>query len=225
KGSAKVTVIIVGLRNISKSPKYLFNGNLQTEVKNINPYLRNNRNLVIKKSNKPISPLLPDINFGNMPADGGKLIFTEEEKNEFIQKEPSSKIWFRELVSSREYINGIKRWCLWLVGISEDEIEKMPTVKSLIEEIEIIRLNSSRPKLASIPHLFAQITQPKKGECIIFPRITSKNRNYLPIGIINSSESIVTDSLYTISSNAPYLFGILSSRMHTIWLQATGGKM
>lgn len=224
KGNAGVTVIIVGLRNTSRSPKYIFNGNLQNEAKNINPYLKDARNLIIKKSTKPISSL-PEINFGNMPADGGKFIFTEEEKSEFIQKEPMSKIWFRELVSSREYINGIKRWCLWLVGISENEIEQMPAVKSLVEEVEVIRLNSSRPQLANIPHLFAQITQPENGECIIFPRITSKNRKYLPIGIINSSESIVTDSLYTVSSNAPYLFGILSSRMHTIWLQATGGKM
>ncbi|WP_353481256.1 DNA methyltransferase [Haliscomenobacter sp.] len=224
KGNAGVTVVIVGLRNFSSQSKYIFRDNIQKEVKNINPYLEDSSSPIITKMSKSISGF-PEINFGNMPADGGKLIFSEKEKNDFVQLEPKSSIWFKELVSSREYINGIKRWCLWLVGVSESEINEMPHVKKLIGNIRELRLKSSRPQLANIPHLFAQITQTADSNCIIVPRITSKRRMYLPIGIINSNEAIVTDSLYTISTNEAYLFGILSSRLHTIWVKATGGKM
>lgn len=224
KGNAGVTVIIVGLRNISSKVKYLFRDKFQKEVKNINPYLEDSSNLIIEKSEKPISNF-PEMNFGNMPAEGGKLIFTNEEKLNLIKKEPKSEIWFKELISSKEYINGITRWCLWLVDITSDQLDQMPEIKRIIEEIKIIRLNSSRPQLADIPHLFAQITQPENSDCIIVPRITSENRSYLPIGIIDSNKSIVTDSLYTVSTNEAYLFGVLSSRMHTIWMKATGGKM
>jgi hypothetical protein len=220
KRKAGVTVVIVGLRNFSNKSKYIFKNNIKKEVKNINPYIEDSSNIIISKMGKSISGF-PEINFGNMPAEGGKLIFSETGKNDFIQIEPKSKKWFKELVSSREYINGIKRWCLWLVGISESEINEMPHVKKLIREIQELRLKSSRPQLANTPHLFAQIN----SNCIIIPRITSKNRAYLPIGIINSNESIVTDSLYTISTNEAYLFGILSSRLHTLWVKATGGKM
>ncbi len=224
KGNAGVTVVIIGLRNISTKTKYLYKDGLQKEVKNISAYLENSTNLIVSKAEKSISGF-PEINFGNMPAEGGKLIFTDKEKQDFVSKEPRSEKWFRELVSSREFINGIKRWCLWLVGISEREINEMTVLRKLIEEIREIRLNSSRPKLANIPHLFAQITQTPNSNCIIVPRITSANRIYLPIGIIDSNESIVTDSLYTISTSEPYLFGILSSRLHLVWVKATGGKM
>lgn len=224
KGKAGVTVVIVGLRNSSSQSKYIFRDNIQKEVKNINPYLEDSSSPIITKMSKSISGF-PEINFGNMPADGGKLIFSEKEKNDFVQIEPKSSKWFKELVSSREYINGIKRWCLWLVGISESELNEMPHVKKIIGDIRELRLKSSRPQLANIPHLFAQITQSPDSNCIIVPRITSERRIYLPIGIINSNEAIVTDSLYTVSTNEAYLFGILSSRLHTIWVKATGGKM
>jgi len=224
KGNAGITVIIVGLRNVSNKPKYLFINTIQKEVKNINPYLEDKSNLIIEKREKPISDF-PEINFGNMPAEGGKLIFTEEEKSNFIKKEPNSEVWFKELISSKEYINGIRRWCLWLVDISENQINEMPEVKKLIDEIKVIRLNSSRPNLAKIPHLFAQITQPMNTDCIILPRITSINREYLPIDIIDSNKLIVTDSLYTIPIQEPYLFAIFSSKMHTVWMKATSGKM
>lgn len=224
KGNAGITVIIVGLRNTSNKPKYLFKDKFKKEVKNINAYLEDKPNLIIEKREKPIS-IFPEINFGNMPAEGGKLIFTGEEKERFINKEPNSKIWFKELISSKEYINGIKRWCLWLVDISESQIKEMPEIEKLIEEIKEIRLNSSRPKLANTPHLFAQITQPMNTECIILPRITSINREYLPIDFIDSNKLIVTDSLYTIPLKEPYLFAVLSSTMHTVWMRATSGKM
>ncbi|MEQ5792242.1 class I SAM-dependent DNA methyltransferase [Muricauda sp. NFXS6] len=224
KGNAGVTVIIVGLRNVSNKPKYIYIDNFKKDVNNINAYLLDSKDIYIKGIGHSISGL-PKINFGNMPADGGKFIFTEEEKNIFLVKEPKSEKWFKELISSREYINGTKRYCLWLEDIQNDEINELTEVKKIIEEVRKIRLNSSRPQLADIPHLFAQITQPSSGECVVIPRISSEKRNYLPNGFIESNKSKVTDSLYTIATEQPYIFGIVSSRLHTVWVKATGGKM
>ena len=224
KDNAVVTVIIVGLRNVSNKAKYVYIDKLKKKVNNINAYLLDSRNIYVKSIGNSISGL-PKINFGNMPADGGKFIFTEEEKNTFLLKEPQSEKWFKELISSREYLNGVKRYCLWLEGIQKDEINELPELKKIVEEVREIRLKSSRPQLAEIPHLFAQITQPALSDCVIIPRITSERRDYLPIGFINSDRSKVTDSLYTIATNNVYIFGVTSSRMHTIWLKTTGGKM
>lgn len=44
KGNAGVTVIILGLRNVSNEPKYLFVDNLRKSAKNINPYLLDTTN-------------------------------------------------------------------------------------------------------------------------------------------------------------------------------------
>ena len=85
--------------------------------------------------------------------------------------------------------------------ISEKEIESLSEVKKVIEDVRKIRLKSSRPQLAEVPHLFAQITQPENKNCIIIPRVSSENRDYLPIDILDGSIFKVTDSFFTIATN------------------------
>src|SRR5690606_8861619 len=223
KGNAGVTVIIVGLRNISNNNKYLFQDSIKRQAKNINPYLLDASNTVITSKTSSISKL-PKINHGNMPADGGKLLFDNKEREDFISKEPKSEKWFKRLVSAKEHLNGRDRWCLWLEDISNEELKTLPKVKEIVDEVEVIRLNSSRPQLAETPHLFAQITQPKDKELIIIPRVSSENRDYLPIDLLDGSMYKVTDSFFMVATNQPYIFGILSSRMHLVWTTSVGGK-
>lgn len=223
KGNAGVTVIIVGLRNNSKEKKFLFQNNIKREVKNINSYLLDASNITITSKTKSISNLAK-INHGNMPADGGKLLFDTKSKNEFLILEPESKKWFKRLISAKEHLNGRERWCLWLEDISNAEFELLPNVKKVVDEVEIIRLNSSRPHLAETPHLFAQITQPKDKDLIIVPRVSSENRDYLPIDLLDGSLYKVTDSFFMIATDEPYIFGIVSSRMHLVWTSNVGGK-
>ncbi len=226
KAVAGVTVIIVGLSsNAELRSAILFNEKYEQLVPELNGYLiPGKQDTFIFSKTEQLSGL-PKINHGNMPADGGKFLFTEEEKNKFIIKEPKSEIWFKEILSAKEYLNGRARWCLWLEGIEEEEITSMPFLKKIIDDVREIRLKSSRPELAEIPHLFAQRTQPEDIECVIIPRVSSERRQYLPVGFINSNEHKVTDSLFTIATKQPYVFGIVSSRLHTTWLKSIGGKM
>ncbi|MGV0938943.1 class I SAM-dependent DNA methyltransferase [Empedobacter sp. ULE_I140] len=223
KGNAGVTVIIVGLRNISNKPKYIFTESIAKQAKNVNAYLLDSSDIYINSLNKSISGF-PPMNFGNMPADGGNLLFTEEEKDEFIVFEPKAKKWIKELISAHEFLNGKKRYCLWLEDISEDELLEMPLVKAKVESIYNLRLVSSRPQLAEIPHLFAQITQPDNSDFILIPRVSSESRKYIPIGLF-SSHYKSNDSTLTVSSPEPWLFGVLHSKMHMVWVDAVGGKL
>ena len=223
KGNAGVSVIIVGLRNNSTKPKYLFKDKFQIEAKNINPYLIDASNITVKKAEKCLSNF-PEMNFGNMPADGGNLLFTEEEKNVFLQKEPNAKKWIQPIISANEFLNGNNRYCLWLEGVDEKVYNKLPLVKERVDKNEIVRLNSSRPQLAEIPHLFAQITQPKNKDFILIPRHSSENRDYIPIGYFDSSYK-ASDSNLIIATDNPWLFAVVTSRMHMTWVRNVGGKL
>lgn len=226
KGNAGVSVIILGLSNVgvSQTPT-LFIGNVKKDVENINAYLIPFKsNIFVHQQNNPISKL-PKINHGNMPADDGRFLFDTVAKNAFVKKEPQAEKWFKKLVSAREYLNGRERWCLWLENITRKELDELKEVKKVVEDVRIIRLNSSRPQLAEVPHLFAQITQPKNENCIIIPRVSSENRDYLPIDLLDGREYKVTDSFFTIATNEPYVFGIVSSRMHMVWSINIGGKL
>lgn len=223
KANAGVTVIIVGLRNTSNKPKWLFTESIAKEVKNINAYLLDANEIFIEPKNKSISGF-PSINFGNMPADGGHLIFNSIQKREFINENPLSAKYFRRLYGSAEFINGLERWCLWFEGEDLERIEENVTFSKITNDVRNTRLKSSRPKLANIPHLFAQITQNTSADFIIIPSVSSERREYIPIGYL-SKENISTNLCMVISNAQPWLFGVLHSKMHMVWVDAVGGKL
>lgn len=178
----------------------------------------------MSNSTKPLSEGIPQMNFGNMAADNGYFFFTKEEKEDFIAKEPFSESFFRRIYGSEEFINGKERWCLWLNGYQVSDFDNYPLIKDRIEKVKAVREKSSRPQLASIPHLFAQITQPEGIDFIILPSVSSEKRKYIPIGFLDPSIK-ATNLCMVIGTNEISLFGILTSEMHMTWVRTVGGRL
>ena len=229
KGIAAVYVVIVGFSINNNSQKKLYSyQKVDSEpvleiVKNINPYLVEGSTIIIESRQKPICNV-PEMNFGNMPAEGGQYLFTEEEKNNFILNEPDSEKHFKEIISAHEFLNGKKRYCLWLEDISPSELKKLPNVYKRVQKVREIRLESSRPFLAETPTLFAQITQPKNKPVLAIPRHSSENRNIIPFGLF-TSEFKIHDSCMCIADALNFHFGILQSSMHMMWIKYTCGRI
>jgi len=76
KRNAGVTVAVIGLRNASAGPKYLFTDDLQIEAKNINGYLADGGDVVLERRKTPLGASRPEMVFGSMPRDGGGLILS-----------------------------------------------------------------------------------------------------------------------------------------------------
>ncbi len=229
RGNAAVYCVIIGFANYDTNNKSIFEyedikGEAQEiKVKNINPYLLEGKDVLIDRQQNPICNI-PEMCFGNMPADGGELLFTTAEMYAFIAKEPNSNIYFRRFVGSQEYINNIERWCLWLQNIEPSELKKMKYVLERVQNVKAIREKSSRPQLANIPHLFAQITQPKGLDYIIIPSVSSERRKFIPIGF--ETANVIASNLCLIVPKATiYHFGILTSTMHMAWVKYVCGRL
>ena len=223
KYNAGVTCVIVGVREIAKGNKVLFEGDKSRVVSNINPYLTEGANIIVSSANHPLSNV-PQMNFGNMPADGGCLLFDDYEKNDFLANEPDAKCFVKSFIGADDFINRKNRWCLWLYHVPESEYIYLPKIKERIDKLRKVREVSSRPQLAAIPHLFAQITQPEGTPFILLPRHSSENREYIPIGYFEKG-NIAGDSCMVIGTNGLWLFGILTSAMHMAWVRAIGGRL
>ena len=223
KGNAGVTVIIVGLRNISKSTKYLFNGNLQTEAKNINPYLVDAPNIVVIGRNTPISKF-PIMTYGNMPLEGGFLRFKDDEKKN-IDKYTGIDKYIKKVIGGEEFLKDINRFCFWIEDEDLADALKFDEIKNRIDKVEEFRLNGGdvARTLVSKSHQFRYRHSPNK-EQIVVPCTSSENRDYIPCGIYDSSY-ISLNSIQTVNDAEPYVFGILSSRMHMVWVRNVGGKL
>ena len=77
--------------------------------------------------------------------------------------------------------------------------------------------------LSATPHQFGEIRY-KESPCIIVPRVSSENREYIPIGYLESG-TVISDSAFAIYDAATWLFGILTSKLHMVWVKTVGGKL
>ncbi|MDA3885177.1 MAG: class I SAM-dependent DNA methyltransferase [Candidatus Delongbacteria bacterium] len=230
KGNAKVYVIIIGFAQTDTNEKLIYDYSDHADdinekrVNNINPYLVQGSDVSILPRSKPICNK-PNIVFGSMPNDGGHLLLSEEEKNEYIKLEPEGSKYLRDFTGGAEFIKNIKRYCFWLVD-SNLEMNKLPILRSKILSVKKYRLASKREttrKLANYPTLFGEIRQPTSGY-IIIPNLSSGLRKYIPIGFKDCS--VIASNLALIIPNASiYHFGVLTSSFHMTWVRYTCGML
>ncbi len=163
---------------------------------------------------------------GSAPTDGGNLFMTPEERDEVLNREPELKKFIRQVLGSYEFINGVKRYCFWLVDASPKDIKRSKILHERVEKVKAFRLASVRGKTqrqANCPHLFAEMRQPATDYMLI-PRHSSSKRYYIPMGYM-SSDVIVTDAAYSLPKATPYHFGIITSRVHMAWVRRVCGRL
>lgn len=232
KGKAAVHVVIIGFALFDTMDKKLF---IYDDIKgephavtanNINPYLLDAPNVVVTARNKPICPV-PEMIKGNEATDDGHLILTELEKNVLLAKEPQSEKWIRPFLSGGDFLNNTPRWCLWLKEIQPNELKQLKEIMLRVDSVRKFRLSS--PKIATqekakTSWLFGEDRQPITGNFILFPKVSSERRYYMPIAYLDSN-TIVNNTIQFIPNGQLWHFGLLHSSMHNAWLRTIGGKM
>jgi hypothetical protein len=198
---------------------------LALSARNINPYLVDAPNVILpSRTDTPQG--LPQLIKGSQPTDGGNLILTEAEKKELVTAEPQAKKWLRMYIGGEELINGGRRWCLWLKGISPAELREMPLSRERVRGVANSRLKSptkSVQEFAALPTLFTQDRQPD-SDYLAVPEVSSENRRFIPIGFL-SSKIVASNKLQIIAGGTLFHFGILNSTMHNAWMRYVSGRL
>lgn len=230
KANAAVHVIIVGFANFDTENKTIFEyEDIKAEphaksVKNINAYLVEGDDIVVTKRTKSLCKVNPMIR-GNQATDGGFLLLEDSEKEELCKKYDDICEIIKPVVSAKEFLNNIKRWCFWLVDVAPQKIKKYPELLERIEQVKKMRLESSfepTRELSKYPTLFRDIKNPEKF--IVIPRVSSERREYIPMGFFDKNY-IPLDSIHTIHNGDLFLFGNLTSLMHMAWVKYTCGRL
>ena len=222
---AHVHCVIVGFSYNQVLPLYIYDNENRITADNINAYLLNAPNVFVGSRQSPVSNV-PDISIGNKPIDGGNYLFSEEERNEFIMKEPSSAPYFHPYYGAEEFINRNPRYCLWLGDCSPSELLKMPHCLKRVEAVREMRLSSKSEgtrKLADKPTHF-HIENMPKGDYILIPCHSSEKRRYIPMGFMSPSD-ICSNAVLLMPNASLYHFGILESAVHMAWMRAICGRI
>lgn len=223
---AAVHCVIIGFSQVRTTEKKLFINSSFIKVDNISPYLTDTSNILIESRNTPINNV-PQMKFGNQPRDGGNLIFSDDEYQELIKNNPQLSKWFRPYIGANEFINNIKRWCIWLKHASPVEIRNNKFIYDRVNAVREFRESSNAKTTqgyAKVPHLFAQLTQPDAAPYIIIPSVTSERRRYIPIGFMSPND-ISSNAVQIIPNASLYDFGILTSNVHMAWMRTVAGRL
>jgi hypothetical protein len=229
KGLAAVHCVIIGFGINQSIPRLLFyeeNGvTVNERLNNITPYLTSGKTVFIWNRSKPICNV-PIMSTGNKPIDGGIYIFSLNEKEDFLSKEPLAAPYILPFLGAEEFINCKERYILYLKNISPVDLKKMPLVMDRVRKVKEFRMaSSSKPtlKLAETPTLFHTDNMPNESFLVI-PQVSSERRKYIPIGYLKPP-IVCSDKLRILPNSSLYSFGVLTSIMHMVWMKTVTGRL
>lgn len=227
KYNAAVIVEIVGVENKTSTPKYLFNetNNNLVICDMINPYLLCGETTIVEKQYYSIANV-SQMQKGSMPADNGALVLTDQDVEECKTNFPELDKYIKQYLGSDEFINDIHRYCFWIEDEEYSTLKNHPYLVPRFNSCSEFRAKSSKATtrlIANEPYRFDE-RRYKPTYAILVPSVSSERREYIPIGFVNK-DTIISNAAFAIYDAELWLFAILNSKMHNLWVRTVGGRL
>lgn len=227
RGNAGVTCVVIGmhLKSSAYSGKTLYSDRGAISAQNINAYLTAASNTIIRKRSKPLSNF-PLMESGNKASDGGYLILSPAEREQLVADFPNSEAFLRRIYGAKEFLQGTVRWGLW---IRNEDLAEAASIKPIAKRIELVRETRLKSKdigankLAEKAHQFREMKE-CSSLSLICPTVSSERRKYIPIGYLGPDDVIIAPN-QAIYDPPPFMFAIISSRIHVVWVAVSAGRM
>jgi hypothetical protein len=225
RNRTSVSVVVIGIvPNSNKHSCELFTPTTVFEPISISPYLVPGKTIV-KRRHEPISKL-PRMEKGNMPLYWSDYFLSHEEKVDIVSRDFRAKKFLKKVIGANEFIKGIERWCFWIRDTELQEAMTIPCIAERVEYVKQARLASgdkSARSHAAHSHRFRETNETYKSSLVV-PSVSSENRLYIPIGFIDKN-IIVTNLAFVIYDCEPWIFGVVGSKMHNIWIRTVCGAL
>jgi hypothetical protein len=228
--NAGVIVAIIGLSREVKIARKIYSISdegelLAKDVSFINAYLVGGANVLIEKSSRPINGL-SNMDLGNMPYDGGSLLLTRDELIELNLTKAQRLSFVRRIFGSKEFTNGLSRYCLWIEDKNLTEATRIPGIELRVNAVKEMRLSSTDAggrAMAARAHQLREM-RGARVHTVVIPRTSSESRHYLPAGLI-ATDSTVSSEAFAIFDAPLWQLAILVSKLHLSWIATICGQL
>lgn len=237
RNMASVHVVIVGFAHKVRDGRWIFypefegTDEYKQPVGNINPYLLDAPDAFVKRQ-RAARKDLPRMSKGFQPTDDGNLLIDQETYDTEVARDPSITKYIRRFTQARQYIEGTPAYIIWVSDYDLPDIARHPFLDKRIKSTAEFRSHKDRPvkgdayKLKDCPH------RPRPANAfvdnkdyLLVPLHTSHRRRYVPIGFVEKAEMIPGNGVGFVPTEDKALFGLLVSRLLTLWLDMTGGRL
>lgn len=230
--NAGVTVAIVAISNEAGAKRKLYSLNkagetVLKEVENLNGYLVAAPNVLLQKSSKPINDVTP-MDRGNSAIDGGGLLLDNNEALAIKAESPEAfEAYVRPYLGSEELINGKFRFALWISDAASKHARQISAISQRLDAVAQMRVNSKKlqtQKAGAWPHRFGEIRHRKSEYIIAVPRVSSENRDYLPVSLVRGG-TIIGDRNFALYDAPLWNMALIASRLHWVWISTVCVRM
>ena len=224
--NASVYCVVVGLRNLSKRPKFLFTEDVQKEVSNITAYFTEGETIYVSPRSKPLASFLPAMDLGNKANDDGNLILSPAQYEKVLEDYPEAERFIRRYLGSKELNNGKSRYCLWIEDTDLDDAMHIPEIRQRVEtnrDWRAKRPDEGNRALASRPHQMREMKVASRHTLFV-SIMTSQRRQYLPCGI-EGADAIMSGQAFAIYDAPEWCLALIASRLHFSWIAAICGQL
>ena len=224
---AHVHVVIIGFSRERDDFCLLFSRHGESRVGHINGYLSAAPSVFISKHSKPLCNV-PEMAKGFQATDNGCLLLSAEEHDAMVAEDPLAAQFIRPFSMGADFINGNRRYCLWLSGLKQSEWECCLPVKKRVDACREWR-SGQKPtgdayKLRNTPQLLRPCGKFRDGVYIGVPKVTSGRRRYVPMGFVTNG-MIPGDKLYFIPTDSLYVYGVMMSQFQNAWMRQVAGRL
>ena len=229
--NAGVTVAIIGISNRQGYKPQLFSKDESQKpfaktVQHLNAYLVPGEEKIVIPTSRSISNL-GRMEWGNKPTDGGNLVLRPDERRKILASSGEAEKLIKRYLGSKELIQGIERYCLWIDDEDRTEAETVPEIKERIAAVAKMRQESraaeTRPA-AAYPHRFRQIQSTANESTIAIAGVSSERREFLPVDYFDSN-TILSNLLFALYDAPLWNMALIASRIHLVWIGTVCGKL
>ena len=190
----------------------------------INAYLVDGPWVLVKKSNKFLSPELGKVSYGSKPADGGHLV--PKAGSPRPVNDPVAMKYVRRFIGAKELLHGLDRWCLWMEDLEPNDLKQSNVLSQRVAAVADFRLASKKDatrELAETPYLFAERRQPTVPYLCI-PSVVSETRKYFTASRFEA-DVVSSNLVFSTPDESGLQFALISSSMFITWQRSVGGRM
>ena len=222
KHSAQVICVILGFSYVDHKVKYIYDGDHIVKTKEISPYLTASPTVFVEAHSKPLGKQ-PSIMLGTSFKDNNIYIFTKDEKDEFLAKEPGAAKYMHSYLMGRDFLYDKPRYCLWLIHANPSDLKNLPLVKERIQQVHDFRAGRKSRDMQAFkdkpmfPVWLRYYSSKHSGPALAIP-IVSAPRDYVPMAYVDQN-TICGGKLFLFENCSKYEFGVLESAIHTKWFK------
>lgn len=175
---------------------------------------------IVSGRDSPLSDF-PEMTLGSLPRDNSNFVLDANERKKLLLDFPEAEKFLKKFIGGIDFLKGVERWCIWILDKDLNEALKIPLIKNRIELVKRSRVTER--SRSQKHHKFSEDRWQDKSALFV-PTTTSERREYIPIGYISKGSVIVAPN-QAIYDPSIYLFSVLSSRMHMVWIRAVAGRL